>query len=305
MKGFIGNQLIIKLFQDLNKENFSHAYLFTGCEGLGKKTFAKKLSQSLQCKNGKILAPCEQCPTCLQIKKGNHPNTIILEGIDPLSIEMIRKVLHQLNLKSQSNTFKICLIDNAERMTKETANCLLKTLEEPPANSLFILITNKPKLLPETILSRCQKIKFQTVPQEELKKALAAFYPQFNFNEIILSYAAGAPGRAIRFFNDKDSLATFENQKNFFEKFFQGNFTTRLQLNNELSKLATSEISELLETWLFLVKIGLKKAIQNPLNLNKYQKLAKTLLETKQKTAYNLNRRVLLDQLALKSPRLN
>ncbi len=305
MKGFIGNQRIVKLFSNLKKEHLSHAYLFFGKEGLGKRTFAKKLIQSLQCQNNKILEPCEQCPTCLQVERNNHPDTMILEGTDSLSIEAIRKVLRQLNLKSQADTFKICLIDNAERMTKEAANCLLKTLEEPPANSLFFLVTANPKLLPPTILSRCQKIKFQTVPKEELKKALAVLYPQFNFNEIILNYAGGAPGQAIHFLEDADFVAVFDEQKSFFEKFLKGNLTTRFQLNNELSKLTLKEIRKLLEIWLFFTETDLNKAVQNPRNLNKYRAIAETLLEIKQKTTYNLNRRVLLDRLALKSPQLN
>ena len=304
MKGFIGNQRIIDLFTNLNKEDLSHAYLFYGKEGVGKKTFAKKLIQSLHCPNSKPLEPCGKCPNCLQIEKNSHADTMVLEGTDPLSIEMIRKMQHQINLKSQNHSLKTCLIDNAERMTSEAANCLLKTLEEPPANSLFILVAAKPQLLPKTILSRCQKIKFQSVPEQELKKELAILYPQFNFNEIILNYTNGAPGQAIHFLEDADFVEIFNEQKTHFEKFLQGTITERFQLNNELSRLTLKEIRNLLEIWLFFTKNDLEKNCENSTIANKFKTLAEILLEIKQKTAYNLNRRVLLDQLALRSPRL-
>ena len=301
MQDFLGNQQIIQLFCKLPKEALSHAYLFSGREGLGKRTFALKLIQSLQCPQGKILKPCLKCPACLQITHNSHPDTIILKGEEKISINEVRKIQRKINLKSQQSPLKICLIDNAERLTKEAQNAILKILEEPPQNSLFILITAKPKLLSATIRSRCQNIPFRPLKKSALKAEIAKIFPALQITETILNYADGAPGKAIRFLNDSEFSSEFKEQQKIFQKFSTASLTERFQINNQLSQKTLQEIQTLLENWLFYTDLELKTGTNQS---QQWSKLAETLLEIKQKTAYNLNKRILLDQLALKGPRI-
>lgn len=300
MKDFIGNPQIVKLFQNLPKEELNHAYLFCGKKGLGKFTLAQKLALSLQCKQGKILEPCGNCPDCLQIEKGSHSHTIILSGEDKISIEAIRQIQRKINLKSTNNQLKVTIIDDAERLTPEASNCLLKTLEEPPASSLFILVSSKPELLPATIRSRCQLTKFLPAARKELRIKLQELLGAVEINQEILDYADGSIGKAINFIRDADLQTSLESQRTLLTHFLNDPLTKRLQLTGELSKLTFTEIKQNLEDWLFIANIQIKASAKKA----QTAQLIKLLLEIKAKTDYNLNKRVLLDQLALKAPRI-
>ena len=297
MRDFIGNQQIIKLFSNLKKEDLNHAYLFTGKEGTGKSKLAKQLAKSLQCPTGKPLKPCEKCPACLS----KNLETTILKGPEKISIDEIRKIQKKMNLKSQDKSFKICIIDNAERLTQEASNCLLKVLEEPPAKSIFILTTSKLKLVFSTIQSRCQIIKFLPVPKDILEQELKKLFPDQEINPGIINYADGAPGKAIRLLENQEFATELEEQKKLLYEFLKGSTSKRFQITTELSKLTYPEIKNTLEQWLSIVNLDLKEA-KNPQNEN-LTTFLRLLLEIKQKTDYNLNKRILLDQLVIRGPR--
>jgi len=298
MEDFIGNPQILKLFSNLKKEDLNHAYLFTGKEGMGKSKLAKQLAKSLQCPTGKLLKPCEKCPACLS----RNLETTILKGPQKISIDEIRKIQKKMNFKSQENSFKICIIDNAERLTQEASNCLLKILEEPPEKSIFILITSKLKLILPTIHSRCQTIKFLPVPKDILEQELKKLFSDQEINPEIINYADGAPGKAIKLLKNQELATELEEQKKLLYEFLKGSTPKRFQITTELSKLTYPEIKNTLEQWLSIVNLDLKeaKSSQNE-NLTTFLKL---LLEIKQKTDYNLNKRILLDQLAILGPKI-
>jgi DNA polymerase-3 subunit delta' len=198
-ESFIGNERIKEhLHTALKSNRLPQAYIFYGPEGIGKASMALLLAKALNCSsfNGDI---CDKCNSCYKIEKRIHPDVQIFhpEGKE-ISIEQMRYLSNQINLKPFEGKFKVYIIDPAEQMSIEAANALLKTLEEPPANSLIILIATHLSALLPTIRSRCQLLHFSTISGRELERILREKY-QFKSKEALsLSHlSAGSLGRAL------------------------------------------------------------------------------------------------------------
>ncbi|MGC4098814.1 MAG: DNA polymerase III subunit delta' [Nitrospira sp.] len=173
-------QPIALLRATLCNERLAHAYLFYGETGIGKLLTAVKLAQALNCEQPAEAAAqdsCGRCRSCLQIAARTHPDYFVIEP-DPkaatpqIKIEQVREIEQQFVYRPLIGERKICLIDDADRLTIGAANALLKTLEEPPGHSLFILITSRLHALPITIRSRCQALRFTTPARTQVEAAL-------------------------------------------------------------------------------------------------------------------------------------
>jgi DNA polymerase III subunit delta' len=158
----------------------AHAYLFHGESSIGKSLTAVRLAQALNCElasDRNELDACGSCRSCRQINAHTHPDFFIIEP-DPeqatpqIKIEQVREIEQQVMYRPLIGTHKICLINDADRMTIGAANALLKTLEEPPDHSLFLLISSRPAALPATIRSRCQALRFTTPARTQVEAAL-------------------------------------------------------------------------------------------------------------------------------------
>lgn len=161
-------------------ERLAHAYLFHGEEAIGKRLTAIRLAQALNCEQppeSENLDSCGACRSCQQIEARAHPDFFVIEpdreqATQQIKIEQVREIEHQIMYRPLIGERKICLIDDADRMTIGAANALLKTLEEPPAHSLFLLISSRPAALPATIRSRCQSLRFTTPARTQVEAAL-------------------------------------------------------------------------------------------------------------------------------------
>jgi DNA polymerase-3 subunit delta' len=170
-----GHELLVQSFADVVKRGrLGHAYLFTGPSGVGKKLFAFELAKTLLCeKRGDKFDACDRCPSCIQVDAGTHPDVIFAwrpeekhefpiavivgDEKDPKAPEGL---IERLSRKPARGGYKIAIVDDADDFNEESANAFLKTLEEPPPNTLLILLaTDLNRQLP-TILSRCQVIHF-------------------------------------------------------------------------------------------------------------------------------------------------
>ena len=154
-----------------------HAFLFVGPEGIGKKSFALKLAQSLLCERvpEANLDPCGACPGCLQVIGGSHPDLLQVgkpEDRQELPIRVIRDLCLDLGLKPARGSRKVAIVDDADDMNDEAANAFLKTLEEPPAGSTLILVGTSAEVQLDTILSRCRVMRFDPLPEAELAAVL-------------------------------------------------------------------------------------------------------------------------------------
>lgn len=164
----------------LRHDRVAHAYLFHGEAHIGKGLMALRLAQVLNCdRPADAGAPdrCGPCRSCHQIEARTHPDFLLIEPERDLAnpqikIDQVREIESQIIYRPLIGRFKIVVIDDADRLTLSAANALLKTLEEPPAHSVFILITSRPFALPATITSRCQCLRFVPPAQTQVEAAL-------------------------------------------------------------------------------------------------------------------------------------
>lgn len=173
-----GHDRIVSILRaNLQSGRFPHAFLFVGPEGVGKRTFARTLARALLCERNSelLLEPCEACPGCVQAKAGTHPDLIEVARPDErqeLPIRVIRELCAEFGLKPARGVRKIAIVDDVDDMNDEAANAFLKTLEEPPPGAVLLLIGTSAELQLETIVSRCQVVRFEPIPEPELAELL-------------------------------------------------------------------------------------------------------------------------------------
>jgi DNA polymerase-3 subunit gamma/tau len=149
-------------------ERVAHGYIFSGARGVGKTTTARVLAKALNCAQGPTVTPCGECPSCQEIAAGNSIDVLEIDAASNRGIDEIRELRENVRYLPARDRYKIFIIDEAHMLTTEAFNALLKTLEEPPPRSLFILATTEPHKLPSTIQSRCQHFSFRLLDYQEI-----------------------------------------------------------------------------------------------------------------------------------------
>lgn len=178
----VGQAKALSLLEhSLKRGNLAHAYLFVGLPHVGKSTLALNLAQALNCEDD--VPPCGQCQSCRRIISGKHADvrTISLDTTGSLpevkwrqeiSIEDIRDIQHAASLPPYEGKHKVFIIDGAEHLSSEAANCLLKILEEPPSKVMLLLLTAEERHLLPTVVSRCQRLELKPMPVSECEQVL-------------------------------------------------------------------------------------------------------------------------------------
>lgn len=335
----IGHKKIIKLFQKtITDKNLSHAYLFLGPSHIGKATTARVFAQALQCelnqtdtnnsgektlfynnnKKTDIKIPCGQCQSCKLIEKNSHPDTIILTGKGNIKIEQTRDLQHQINLKPLSSVYKICIIEDVERLTQEAANSLLKILEEPPPNSVLILTCTTLNYILPTISSRCQIIKFQQVDPLEIKKELIKRGGQEKLASNLSLMSCGRPGVAFNLASNPDILKKQLQLINDLGK-LKNSYSKQINFAQDLIKNFTDNnflhLENIMDFWLgwfrdlLLIKQGCNNLILNITEKDRLKEQAQNysieeirlfilkISQTKEDLKQNVNPRLLIENL--------
>ena len=150
--------------------------------GVGKTTTARILARSVNCAQGITAQPCGVCSSCIRIIEGNSLDCIEIDAASHRGIDDIRDLREKVKYSPIESRFKVYIIDEVHMLTTEAFNALLKTLEEPPAHAIFILATTEPHRLPDTILSRCLRINFNSIENEAMVQHLSKITNQEGFS---------------------------------------------------------------------------------------------------------------------------
>lgn len=169
----------------LEKERLPHAFLFSGPEGIGKKKVVLEFAKHILCDKG---FACGVCRPCIKIDRGSHPDILQVGNEESIGIEQSRSISKEVYEYPYESQRRIIIIDNAERMTREAKNALLKTLEEPPSFNIFFLTTPSERDIPLTIRSRCMRLVFSPLHREQLKEYFKSTLLVNNEKAELLSY---------------------------------------------------------------------------------------------------------------------
>lgn len=164
----VGQKAVIKTLRNALSENkIAHAYLFCGPRGTGKTTMARLFAKALNCEEG-IGHECDVCQNCVAVKTGSHPDVFEIDAASNSGVDSVRDLIDQVRYQPILGRYKVYIIDEVHNMSSSAFNALLKTLEEPPANVVFILATTEPQKVLPTILSRVQRFDFTKVSDEDI-----------------------------------------------------------------------------------------------------------------------------------------
>ena len=296
------------------------SYLFSGPEGIGKNLAAMTLAKAVNCLEGDGVDPCDNCASCRKIDAGNHPDVHLIpprdkldeggETGDTIKIEHVRQLQDSIYLRPYEGKYKVFIVDNAHLLTPDASNAFLKTLEEPPANSLIILITSKPRMLLSTIVSRCQRVRFASLPKDELGRMLVQEHGLDGpLSHYLAYFCEGRIGRALRL-KDEDVL---RNKNSVIDYFLSGSKASGV--SEPLSKDRMRESLGILASWLrdiYYLKVGMSEgelvhldrrdelsSAADRYSLSELDSLFKMVCDTSVYLEQNINPRLLLNNMRL------
>jgi DNA polymerase-3 subunit delta' len=310
-ENIVGQEKAIGILKSQLKFNrIAHSYIFFGPEGVGRKKTAIELAKALNCEQSGN-TPCDECVSCKKIDKMIHPDVHLIDyvwqskvleekvpksGRNVIKIGTIRAIQRGINLKLFEGRYRVFIVDSAETLNREAANCLLKTLEEPSPNSLIVLITDTLETLPGTVISRCQQIKFRMLSEEFIFEQMHRCYDVDRVKAGQISgISQGSLGKAILL---KDS----------FDEPFGIRVTIDLWDRLRGNKIDGAELIE------FCNRVGrnrdnTEKFISNLLNLARHELVSKItdrsqdavglILSCKKSLRYNVNMNMLVSSMLL------
>ena len=199
-KNIYGHEKQINVLQTaMARDRIPHAYIFYGMEGIGKRTVAEVFAKALNCRSGRDnLDACDACASCLKIDHDNHPDVVKIKADGQfIKIKEIRELQEQMKFRPFAGGKRVFIILDADKMNIVSANALLKTLEEPSTSNILILTTSRPHLLPATILSRCQHLRFNPLQREAVASYLQEKLSEDHKSSYLISLSSGGSiGRA-------------------------------------------------------------------------------------------------------------
>ena len=285
-ENLIGNEKVKDLLtKTIKTDIILHSYLFVGIEGIGKSLFAKEFAKMVLCIEEN--KPCNKCTSCMEIENSNHPDFMQIEPDgNAIKIEQIRFLQQKIAEKPIISKNKVYIINNADTMTKEAQNALLKTLEEPPEYAVIILIASNESNLLNTIKSRCTKVVFQIIENEKIEKYIKENI-SVHVTKSMIDMCEGSIGKALRL---KEGQEIYEE----IEKLVQ-NLDTKdlieIMNNTELFSKSKDNIYELLDY--------LNIILYNTRSINKINCI-KLVEEAKKRLLSNSNFDMTIDNLLVK-----
>ncbi len=254
----VGQKYVLQTLKNaIKEEHIAHAYLFSGPRGTGKTTIAKLLAKGINCTSNKE-KPCGECPNCVAIARGNHPDVVEIDAASNNGVDEVRELVDKVKYTPVQGKFKVYIIDEVHMMSAGAFNALLKTLEEPPAHVVFILATTEVHKVLPTIISRCQRFDFGRVSSHDIQKRITAVlqHEKLRYDPEVVPFIAsladggvrdalGILDQALAYTNDQLSLqdirdifgiATNEEMLDFILSIEQGKVDECLQKIDEFDR---------------------------------------------------------------------
>ena len=292
----LGNNKIKQDLQEIIDNNtISHSYMFVGIDGIGKKLIAKEFARKILCLN-KQNQNCAICDSCIKFNSGNNPDFLeIFPDGNSIKIAQMREMQEKVYQKPIVSDKKVFIIDQAEKMTEEAQNSLLKTLEEPPEYMVIILITSNENKLLNTVKSRCIRINFTELSKQDITKYAGAH--QINIaSQNLLEMCGGSIGKLEKINENIDDYNSLELATN---KLIDGKLKNVVEEMNCFNILYESKeiIQDLLDYMTVLIYLHISKEKDYR---QKFLNTIKLIEETKQRLNSNTNYDMSIDNLLFK-----
>ena len=327
----LGHQWATELLQGhIRQQRVRHAYLFTGPQGVGRRTLALRFAQALNCPHPSSLGvPCGTCRVCRQIEKQQHPDLFVVQAEDEggvLKVEQIRQLQRHLNLTPYEGTYRVGLLLHFEKAHPSAANALLKTLEEPPPHVVLLLTAHSAEELLPTITSRCEVLRLRPMPPAALAQALSEGFAVPPERAAFLAHLShGLPGVALRWHQNPALLEERQEHLQALAHLLQADLLARFAFAEQWAKKGSENrprIRALLHTWLDFWRdvllqtanpsvpaanqdyLPLIQALRQHMTLAQTHALVSQLLQSLEDLDAYVNPRLILEALMLDLPRL-
>ncbi|MFH1508964.1 MAG: DNA polymerase III subunit delta' [bacterium] len=305
----IGHQKQIEYLQNFISNNqIAHAWLFVGPGKIGKTTVAKEFAKNLLCLDKKNECDCDSCRS---FTKNNHPDIKIIMSAK-IQIKDIRKINKEVWQKPVLSKKTVVIIKNVNSMNKEAANAFLKTLEEPPSSTSFILISQNAETLLETIISRCQMLRFTLVKKEDIKASLKELNLLSDDTENKLKLCMGRPGLMLDMLRNPKSYIAVEKIVKNFNYLSNSSVASKLVVLQKLAKEEKQTIIKYLDIWILYLRdimnskrkakniVVFKSLLDKEFEGKEAQELIKVLLRIKRNLLKTINAKTSLELISSK-----
>lgn len=286
----IGHDNIKEYFKrTIKSQNISHSYLLEGNQGIGKKLLAKTFAKTLLCEENNNTDPCNTCTSCIMMETGNNPDYFeVSSKKQSIGVDDIREqVIEQMDIKPYRSRYKIFIISEAERMTVQAQNALLKTIEEPPSYGIVILITKNPSKIITTVHSRCARVRVLPLPTTMIISYIQDTYGLEEWEATLYADFAGGSISQVKYMLESGEFWDIRQRSiDYIVKLDSVDLVELYDMAEELDK-DRSKLTQILDFWIIWYRDLLMYKMFEKDNYIFYKDFKNVLLDRSKKLTYN------------------
>ena len=286
----IGHEDVKEYFKKaIASNNISHSYLLEGIEGIGKKLLAKTFAKALLCESDNNIEPCNKCTSCIMMETANNPDYFeVSSKKSSIGVDDIREqVIEQMDIKPYRSKYKIFIIAEAEKMTLQAQNALLKTIEEPPSYGIVILVTKNPSKIISTVHSRCARIRALPLPTSMIKDYIHHNHELEDWEAVLYAdFADGSISQANQMIEGNEFWDTRQKAIDYIVKLEDADLIGMYDIVEELDKDRLNLV-QILDFWIIWYRDLLMYKMFEKEEYIFYKDFKKLLLDRSKKLTYN------------------